>query len=88
MHGTPYTYTFYDHSRPNLHVVIIDVGTRDPEVEIVRRTLAKSKNARLERVFAIHGLQNTIITENGSPFTSHDITKFIRIQNSCAQNDA
>ena len=56
-----------------LLLVIIDGRTRYPEVDIVRSTTAESTIRAFEKVFVRHGLPNTIITDNGPPFTSYEL---------------
>jgi hypothetical protein len=60
-----------------LLLVVIDGRTRFPEVEIVKSTSASSTIPRLDRIFSTHGLPKKIITDNGPPFTSYEIQKFM-----------
>jgi transposase InsO family protein len=57
--------------------VVIDGRTRFPEVEIVKSTSASSTIPQLHRIFSTHGLPKKIITDNGRPFTSYEIQKFM-----------
>lgn len=65
----------------DLLLVMIDGRTRFPEVEVVRSTNAKSTIQCFERVFATHGLPKVIVSDNGSPFQSHDIREYMLMNN-------
>ena len=59
-------------------LVVIDAYSRFPEVEIVRSTSAKSTIHKLERIFATHGLPNTLKSDNGPPFQSSEFKQFMK----------
>lgn len=50
-------------------LVAIDAYSRFPEVDIIHSTSAKATIVKLERIFATHGLPQTIKSDNGPPFT-------------------
>ena len=62
----------------SLLLVMIDGRTRYPEVDMVKNTAAQTTIACFERVFATHGLPTTVISDNGPPFTSHDVQQFMK----------
>ncbi|CAB4020603.1 PREDICTED: uncharacterized protein K02A2.6-like [Paramuricea clavata] len=49
----------------------------DPKEKIVKSTSTSSTIPRLDRIFSTHGLPKKIITDNGPPFTSYEIQKFM-----------
>jgi len=53
-------------------LVVIDRYSRYPEVEIVRSTKASSVIPKLEKMFATHGIPDTITSDNGPPFNGSD----------------
>ena len=59
-------------------LVVIDQRSRFPEVEIVGTTSAHSTLGKLDRIFATHGLPNKVITDNGSPFHSHEFQDYMK----------
>ena len=58
--------------------VIIDAYSRFPEVEIVHSTYAKAIIPKMDRIFSTHGIPDTIRSDNGPPFTSHEIRDYMR----------
>ena len=61
-----------------LLLVMIDGRTRYPEVDVVRNTSASSTIRSFEKAFARHGLPNTIISDIGPPFTSHELKSYMQ----------
>ena len=58
-------------------LVVIDAYTRFPEVSVVRSTAASAVILKLDRIFATHGIPVILRSDNGPPFTSHDIEKYM-----------
>ena len=58
-------------------LVVIDAYSRFPEVEVVSSTSAKSTIAKLQRIFATHGMPRVIRSDNGPPFTSYEFQAFM-----------
>ena len=58
--------------------VIIDAYSRFPEVEIVHSTSARAIIPKMDRIFATHGIPDTIRSDNGPPFTSNEIRDYMR----------
>ena len=57
--------------------VVIDAYSRFPEVEIVHSTSASAIIPKLDRIFSTHGLPLIIKSDNGPPFNSEDIRKYM-----------
>ena len=58
--------------------VAIDQTSKYPEVEFVQSTSADTLIPRLERLVATFGIPNTVISDNGPPFTSHKLNEFMQ----------
>ena len=51
-------------------LVVIDRYSRFPEVDIVHSTKASAVIPTLDRMFAVHGIPDVLISDNGPPFNS------------------
>ena len=60
-------------------IVIVDAYSRFPIVEIVRSTNIETVIPKLDSVFAMHGIPNEVITDNGPPFNSHDFNRYMSL---------
>jgi hypothetical protein len=58
--------------------VVIDSYSKFPEVEIMKSTTASAVTNRLDRMFAVHGIPFEIYSNNGPPFASDAVKKFMR----------
>ena len=58
-------------------LVVIDAYSRFPEVDIIRSTSATAIIPKLDRIFATHGIPAVLRSDNGPPFTSHEIKKYM-----------
>ena len=58
--------------------VVIDSYSKFPEVEIMKSTTASAVTNRLDRIFAVHGIPFEIYSNNGPPFASDAVKKFMR----------
>ncbi len=58
--------------------VVMDAYSRFPEVDIVSSTSAASIIPKLDRMFAVHGIPAIICSDNGPPFTSHEIQQYMQ----------
>ena len=56
---------------------VIDAYSRFPEVEIVHSTSASAIIPKLDRIFSTHGIPLIIKSDNGPPFNSEDIRKYM-----------
>ena len=57
--------------------VVIDAYSRFPEVEIVHSTSASAIIPKMDRIFSTHGIPLIIKSDNGPPFTSEEIKKYM-----------
>ena len=57
-------------------LVVIDAYSRYPEVEIIKSTAAKEVLPAMERIFATHGIPETLKSDNGSPFQRQAFRSF------------
>ena len=57
--------------------VIIDAYSRFPEVDIVHSTSATAIIPRMDRIFCTHGIPQIVRSDNGPPFTSDEIKKYM-----------
>jgi transposase InsO family protein len=60
--------------------VLLDETTGFPEVEIMNKTTAFHTIRAFEKVFARHGLPDTIKSDNGSPFQSKEVKDYLTTQ--------
>ena len=58
-------------------LVVIDRYSRYPEVEIVRSTKASSVIPKLDKMFATHGIPDTLTSDNGPPFNGSDYKRYL-----------
>ena len=59
-------------------LVVIDRYSRFPEVEIVRSTKASVVIPKLDKIFSVHGIPETVKTDNGPPFSSDDFDRYLK----------
>ena len=57
--------------------VVIDAYSRFPEVEIVHSTSASAIIPKMDRIFSTHGIPVTIKSDNGPPFSSEEIKRYM-----------
>ena len=58
-------------------LVVIDRYSRFPEVEIVQTTKASVVIPKLDKIFSVHGLPDTVKTDNGPPFMGNDFHRYL-----------
>ena len=58
-------------------LVVIDEYSRFPVVEIVTSTAANKVIRVLDKVFSMHGMPETVKSDNGPPFQSFEFRKFM-----------
>ena len=58
--------------------VIIDQYSKYPEVDIVSSTSFKKLKPVLDRIFATHGVPETLTTDNGPPYPSHEMSVYAK----------
>ena len=59
-------------------LVVIDAYSRFPEVDTVRSTSAAAIIPKLDRIFATHGIPVILRSDNGPPFSSHEIKTYMK----------
>ena len=59
-------------------LVVKDRYSRFPEVEIVRSTKASVVIPKLDKIFSVHGIPETVKTDNGPPFSSDDFDRYLK----------
>ena len=75
------TSTHIDFAGPFLgksFLIIVDAHLKWPEVIPMMKTTAEKIIAELRRVFAIHGLPEQIVSDNGTQFTFDLFQQFLR----------
>ena len=58
---------------------MIDLYSRFPEVEIIRCTKAPVAIADLDKIFSVHGILETVKTDNGPQFSCDDFDRYLEI---------
>ena len=58
-------------------LVVIDRYLRFPEVDIVHSTKAAAVIPKLDGMFAVHGIPDVLISDNGPPFNSTDYKRYL-----------
>ena len=58
-------------------LVLIDGRSRSPEVKIMKKTDASCAIARFNEILSTFGLHKEVISDNGPPFKSAEIKKFM-----------
>ena len=53
--------------------MIIDQYSKYPEADILSSTSFKSLKPKLDRIFATHGIPETVSADNGPPYPSHEM---------------
>lgn len=77
----PWSRIHIDHAGPfrgRLYLIVVDAGTRFIDASIVPSTAASPTITRLRELFATHGLPDTIVSDNGSGFTSEVFQRFCK----------
>ena len=76
----PWQRIHVDHTQFGKHLVFIaiDAYSKWPEVFVVSSTLAQQTLDKLRIMFATHGLPNTLVSDNGPPFTSTEFNNFMK----------
>ena len=59
-------------------MVVTDQYSRYPEVEFVTTTSFEATRKKLKKIFSIHGVPETLQTDNGPPFNSHAFAEFAK----------
>ncbi|CAB4025205.1 Phthiocerol synthesis polyketide synthase type I, partial [Paramuricea clavata] len=59
-------------------LVAVDRYSRFPEVEIVHSTRASTVIPKLDKMFSVHGIPDTIISDNGPPFNGDEYARYLK----------
>ena len=62
----------------NLLLAVLDGCLRYPIAEIQKKTDAPALIPRLDKIFALFGIPKEVVSDNGPPFNSYEIKKFMR----------
>jgi transposase InsO family protein len=57
--------------------VVIDAYSRFPEVDTVSSTSASAIIPKFDRILATHGIPTVMCSDNGPPFTSHEVQQYM-----------
>ncbi|XP_037528497.1 uncharacterized protein K02A2.6-like [Rhipicephalus sanguineus] len=78
--GTPWEVLGMDlcHCNGQTFLVVVDYYSRYPEVVTLRRTTAGVIREILKSLFARHGIPRIVRSDNGPPFSSHEMAAFAR----------
>jgi len=60
------------------YLIVVDARSKWPEVIPMKSTTADSTITAMRNIFATHGLCETIVSDNGPQFTSHQFKTFLR----------
>ena len=59
------------------YLLVIDTQTKWLEVKVVNSANTTTTVEKLRRIFATHGLPSTVVSDNGSVFTSKEFSTFM-----------
>ena len=77
----PWSRLHIDHAGPfmgKLFLVVVDAHSKWLEVKIVPSTSSQATIHALRSIFAIHGLPDIIVSDNGTAFTSSEFNDFMQ----------
>ena len=76
----PWQRIHVDHAQFGKHLLFIatDAYSKWPESFVVSSTSAQQTLDKLRIMFATHGLSNTLVSDNGPPFTSTEFNNFMK----------
>ena len=77
----PWARIHLDHAGPfhgKLFLVLVDAHSKWMDVQIVNSTSSDATISKLRSIFAVHGLPEQIVTDNGSGFTSAEFDSFCK----------
>lgn len=78
--GNPWTRLHIDYAGPflgHMFLVVIDACSKWLEVSIMKSTTSSVTIEKLREMFATHGLPETIVSDNGTNFTSCEFEEFM-----------
>ena len=63
----------------HMYLILVDAHSKWIDVVLMHTITSANTIEKLQSIFAIHGLPKTIVTDNGSTFTSTEFQQFLRI---------
>ena len=63
-------------------LILVDYYSRFPFVEILKSTTSATIISKLFKIFSVHGLPETLTSDNGGQFTSNEMESFLKINGS------
>ncbi|XP_057310600.1 uncharacterized protein K02A2.6-like [Hydractinia symbiolongicarpus] len=69
-------------------LVVIDLYSRYPIVEVVRNTTTSNIMNKLENIFSLFGYPEKVRMDNGPPFSGNDFKKYLKLYNIKAKHIA
>ena len=79
--GLPWSRIHVDYAGPckgEMFLVVIDAYSKWLEVHCMKSTTSSATIEKLREIFAIHGLPATLVSDNGSNFTSSEFEEFMK----------
>ena len=79
--GLPWSRIHVDYADPykgEMFLVVIDAYSKWLEVHCMKSTTSSATIEKLREIFAIHGLPATLVSDNGSNFTSSEFEEFMK----------
>ena len=79
--GLPWSRIHIDYAGPykgEMFLVVIDAFSKWLEVHCMKSTTSAATIEKLREIFAIHGLPATLVSDNGSNFTSSEFQEFMK----------
>ena len=61
-------------------LILVDCYSRFPFVEILKSTTSATIISKLFKIFSVHGLPETLTSDNGGQFTSNEMESFHKIK--------
>ena len=61
-----------------MFLILVDAYSKWIEVEIMNSITSQSTVSKLRRIFSVHGLPKTIVTDNGAAFVGHEYVEFLK----------
>ena len=78
----PWTRIHIDYAGPfmnSMFLIIVDAHTKWLDIHVTSSSSASITIEKLRRTFSTLGLPETVVTDNGSAFTSHEFAEFMRV---------
>ena len=66
------------HSKKATYLLVVDYFSRYPEIQKLSTTTSQSIIEALKRIFSRFGIPETVISDNGPQYSSHEFTEFAK----------